>query len=384
MTTLHRIRAWADIDLAALQHNLQVVRQHNDTASVTAIVKANAYGHGVSEVARALGQGSRPVDRFGVATVDEAVELNALGLGRPILVLQGAARFEQLRFLVEAGIEFVIHSDYQLAMVQRLLREHPAARLPTVWVKLDTGMHRLGMVADEFHQVITALDALPQVRQVVAMSHLASADAPQEDAAVRQTTGQLERFLAASDPVCAEPGSLQVTRSLAASAGILAWPATHFDHLRPGIMLYGSSPFGHRTGPELGLRPVMTLKARLLAVKQVAAGGSIGYGATFTCEEPTRIGVVSIGYADGYPRSAPTGTPVLLATPQGYQRTRLVGRVSMDMITIDLNGFAGAEVGDEVILWGEGLPADEVARFAQTISYELFCRVTRRVAFHYT
>ncbi|MEZ5489012.1 MAG: alanine racemase [Gammaproteobacteria bacterium] len=383
MSSARPLRTWVDIDLQALRANLQQVREHNQSAGITAVIKSNAYGHGMEEVARVLTNPGSPLQRFAVATLDEAVALNALGLGRPILLLQGFTDEDQLRYLIEAGIEFVVHADYQLAILKRTVRNLSAHRPLTVWLKLDTGMHRLGLEAGEFRLAFTALQSIPQVGQVVLMSHLASADAPDDEVSMAHTHRQLDCFRSVCDGLDGGD-TLKVSRSLAASAGILAWPDTHFDHLRPGIMLYGGSPFGHRNGPRLGLRPVMTLRSRLIAVKQVPAGGSVGYGATYRCDVPTRMGVASIGYGDGYPRSAGNGTPVLVATPEGFRRTRLIGRVSMDMITIDLNGFDNTEVGDEVVLWGEGLSADEVAEFAGTISYELFCQVTRRVPYFYS
>lgn len=378
-----RRRAWADIKLQALQANLGVVRRFNQKAGITAVVKSNGYGHGMERTAQVLSRATVAVDRFAVATFDEAVALNMLGIGKPILLLQGIGDVEQARFAIESELELVIHADYQLAILKQVLRERQPGRPLTIWLKLDTGMHRLGLNNSEFLAGYAQLTALPQVGQVIVMSHLGCADNPEDTDAAACTDEQLVRFnsmlseletVDSGNPVC----------SLAASAGILAWPQTHFDHLRPGIMLYGGSPLSNVTGLELGLQPVMTLRARLIAVKQVPAGGSIGYGATYTCDKPTRIGVVSIGYGDGYPRSAPTGTPVLVRTGGEYRRSCLLGRVSMDMITIDLEGLGDADVGDEVVLWGESLSADEVARFAGTISYELFCQVTSRVPFYYT
>jgi len=386
VSTDHPHRAWADINLHALQANLAVVRKHNESATITAVIKSNAYGHGMEAVAHALSRtpatGGESVDRFAVATVDEAIALHMLGTGKPILVLQGFRDKEQARYLVETGLEFVLHADYQLAILKRVLRDRQATRPLTVWLKLDTGMHRLGFEPGVAGQIYQELSVLPQIDRIILLSHLACADAPEDPDAASRTRDQLQCF----NTVAASLKEFPIPPagfSLAASAGILAWPDTHFDHLRPGIMLYGGSPMADITGPELGLQPVMTLRARLLTIKQLAAGESIGYGATYTCDRPTRIGVVSIGYGDGYPRSAPTGTPVLVKTANGYQRSCILGRVSMDMITIDLGGFADSEVGDEVVLWGESLSADEVARFAGTISYELFCQVTGRVTYVY-
>ena len=371
-------RAWADVNLDALTANIRRIRQLNRQATINPVIKANAYGHGVEAVARVLSAEELDIRRLAVATIDEVISLNLLGTGKPILLLQGCSDETQLDYLVEAGVELVIHADYQLQLLKRALKKkRPPAPL-TVWLKVDTGMHRLGMTTAEAREAWRSLKKLPQVGQIILMSHLAWADEEADARAITITNKQLAAFTGLWNEL-SEESEKPPERSLAASAGILAWPTTHFEHLRPGIMLYGGSPFASKSGSELGLRPVMTLKARLIAVKQVKAGESIGYGATYTCDRDTRIGVVSVGYGDGYPRSAPTGTPVLVATPDGYRRSCLLGRVSMDMITLDLSGFGETEVGDEVVLWGEGLDADEVARFAGTLSYELFCRVTARV-----
>jgi alanine racemase len=260
------------------------------------------------------------------------------------------------------GIDPVIHSPYQLA----LMLANPNG-ITRVWLKANTGMNRLGLNAEAWHEALTALSAVPNLA-IVAMSHLACAD--ELDSPV--TLKQKSQF----DSLLADTGAIRKT--LAASGGILAWPQTHYDIVRPGIMLYGSSPFADRSAQSLGLLPVMTLKSRLIAINTLNAGDAVGYGGTFVADRPMRIGVVSIGYGDGYPRKAPTDTPVLVETPAGMQRTTLKGRVSMDMITIDVTDLQ-VEVGASVVLWGDGLPADEIAQHCATIAYELFCQVTARV-----
>lgn len=380
MNAARRQRAWADINLQALRANLEQVRVRNPHARIVPVIKSNAYGHGMEPVASALADAGTDVACLGVATMDEAVALGRLGSGRRVLLMQGFADLDQLCYLAEAGFEFVVHADYQVALLKRFLQDNPKARGVGIWLKLDTGMHRLGLGQDEMDQAFRYLCGNPAVGSLTVLSHLAWADEPENPKAIEFTRRQLDRFAG----VATRLRGGGVAFSLAASAGILAWPESHFDYLRPGIMLYGGSPLAGCTGPQLGLQPVMTLRARLMAIRTVGQGDSIGYGATFTCDHPMRIGVVSIGYGDGYPRSAPTGTPVLLKTRGGSRRARLVGRVSMDMITVDLAELPDAEVGDEVVLWGEGLPADEVARFAGTVSYELFCQVTRRVPFIYS
>jgi alanine racemase len=383
MTSYSEERAWAKIDLAALKSNLSRVRQLSPKAGITAVIKANAYGHGMTEVANALSAGQSSVDCFAVASLQEAVELNLLGTSQRILLLPGFCDAKELEFLVESGIEFVIHADYQLALFKAALLNNKVSKPVSVWLKLNTGMNRLGMTVDEFKQAFAFLRASKQISNLVIMSHLAAADAPRDADSKELTDNQLTCFQrVVSDLQVADDD--QVRMSLAASAGILAMPETHYHVVRPGIMLYGGSPLADKTGPELGLEPVMTLCSRLIAINEVPAGSTIGYGATYLCDRDTRVGVVSIGYGDGYPRAAPNGTPVLIKGQDGYRRSKLIGRVSMDMITIDLTDHSDAAVGDEVLLWGKDLPADDIAKLAGTISYELFCQITKRVHFVYS
>ena len=242
-------------------------------------------------------------------------------------------------------------------------------------------MNRLGFSSSDCVEAYQILQKFPEI-DLVLMSHLGCADELQDGAGREVTEAQINEFNQVRDQILQEDGKAIIC-SMAASAGILKAPETHYDYVRPGVMLYGASPLTVETGEELGLLPVMTLHSRLIAINQVGAGDSIGYGATYTCDRDTRVGVVSIGYADGYPRSAANGTAVLIQTPAGPMRTRLIGRASMDMITVDLTGMDDVQVGDEVVLWGTGLCADEVARAADTISYELFCKLTSRVDFEY-
>ncbi len=375
-------RAWATIDLDALQHNFRIARDCKPDARILAVVKANAYGHGLEPVSEALAPLMRVGDSFGVASVDEALRLRRLHRRIPILLLQGVASRIELEQALDAGINLVIHAPYQLEALARSLEElpesrHAALRPLQIWLKLDTGMHRLGMTAEAFLDVWRRLDAMDEVEDIVLMSHLARADELSSDSVDRQ----LERFHATLEAAPRQRVK-PVTVSLAASGGTLAWPWTRFDWLRPGIMLYGGSSIQAENGPDRGLRPVMTLRSRLIAINHVPAGESIGYGATYTCDHDRRVGVVSIGYGDGYPRHAPNGTPVLVSTPAGPVRTSMIGRVSMDMVTIDVTDIP-VDIGTEVILWGEGLPADEIARLCGTISYELFCQITGRVHYEY-
>jgi len=382
MKVEHSRRAWADISLQALKDNSAFVSRQAPGQSITAVVKANGYGHGMEQVARTLSDSSCSVECFAVATMDEVVALNTLVTGKRIVLLPGFKNLEELAYLAEAGVEFVIHADYQLAILKRFFLDKNPNRKISVWLKLNTGMNRLGMSEIAFRDAYEFLCTSGKIQRLVLMSHLACADASDNSMAATKTERQISLFESVKVKLAPSAGT-EVTASLAASAGIFNWPSSHYDNVRPGIMLYGGSPLQGKTGFSLGLQPVMTLRSSVIAINEAGSGETIGYGATYTCDSVTRIGVVGIGYADGYPRSAGTGTPVLVQTDGQYHRTRLLGRVSMDMITIDLTGLDNAEVGDEVVLWGQGLSADEVASHAETISYELFCRVSERVRFNY-
>ena len=348
------------IDLSALRHNLQLVRETAPASRVMAVIKANAYGHGVVPVAAAL-----DAEAFAVATLEEAVQLREAGCDRPVVVLQGCHDGEALSLAARLELQAVVHHPEQIAALESVSLPRPLR----VWLKLDTGMHRLGVAAEDFPELHRRLTALAQVQQPVnVMTHFANADARADPL----TETQIRRF---NTTVGRLPGE----RSLANSAGLLGWPASHADWVRPGIMLYGISPFDGVAPAELGLRPVMELRSRLLAVNHYRRGTAIGYGGRYRCEEDMPIGVVGIGYGDGYPRHAPDGTPVLV----NGRRVPLAGRVSMDMLTVDLRGQPEARAGDPVVLWGPDLPVDEIAGHAGTIGYELVCRLTRRVAFDY-
>ena len=354
MTRLARVL----IDPDALRHNLQRARAAAPGRRLLAVVKAGGYGHGMVAAARALAG----ADGFGVATVGEGLALREAGLSAPVLVLEGPAGPAEVEAAAAAGLAVVLHHEAQL----RWLEEARPPRPVPVWVKLDTGMHRLGFdpaMAPALAQRLAACAAAAP--PPVWMTHFANAD----DRDDPLTTEQIRRFAAAVDGL---PGA----RSLANSAGVLGWPGSHGDWVRPGIMLYGASPFAGATGPELELRPAMTFTSRLIAVHRRRRGEALGYGGEYVCPEDMPVGVVAAGYGDGYPRHAAAGTPVLV----GGRRVSLVGRVSMDMITVDLRAHPEARVGDPVVLWGEGLPVEEVARHAGTIAYELLCHAGARPA----
>jgi alanine racemase len=349
--------AFARLDAGALRHNLQQVRKHAPHARVMAVVKANGYGHGLAWVARTL---KDSVDAFGVASVEEGIQLREAGISEPVCLLEGFFSSDELPLLAKHRLAPAIHNENQLAT----LAQTPSSLKLSVWLKIDTGMHRLGFAPAAVPEIVKRLRACAAVAEVRLMSHFARADIPSDV----ETLAQLDGFRA-----CAN--ELGLESSLANSAGILAWPQSHFDWVRPGIMLYGASPLTQLSAAQIDLRPVMTLQTALIAVHARRKGDSIGYGGDWRCPEDMPVGVAAIGYGDGYPRHATAGAPVLV----NGQRVPLIGRVSMDMITLDLRAQPQAKIGDPVVLWGEGLPVEDVAKNAGTISYELLCRVAERV-----
>ena len=351
----------ARIDLQALSHNLSVARSAARNSRIMAVIKANAYGHGAVPVSRALAD----ADAFAVASVEEALQLRDAGIRQNIVLLEGVFEPAELELALLHQLQLVVHNGEQLRWLESL----PSTGSLRLWLKLNTGMNRLGFPVTEAAAVWRQLQCLPCVRPdgVRWMSHLACADERDSPA----TSRQLDCFVQTVQS--ADSGAAQ--RSLANSAALLTRSDTHFDWVRPGIMLYGASPMAAGDAGEFDLRPVMTLESRLIAVHQLQRGDAIGYGQTWTCPEAMPVGVVAIGYGDGYPRHAPSGTPLLV----NGKPAALVGRVSMDMLCVDLRGHPQASVGDAVILWGEGLPVELVAERAGTISYELLCGVSARV-----
>lgn len=351
--------AGAVIDLSAMRHNLQRVRVLAPHSRIMAVVKANAYGHGIQAAACALSG----ADAFAVACLDEALEIRRARLAHPVVLLEGVFAASELDEAARNGCEVVVHDLHQLAIIE----ESRLQKAVVVWLKVDSGMHRLGFPPAETRAIWQRLSAARAVHGPVRlMTHLACAD----DTTNPRTLAQLETFAVATAGMRAE-------RSIANSAGILAWADSHAQWVRPGIVLYGVSPFPGRRGAQEGLIPSMTMSSALIAVQIVQRGESVGYGADWVAPTDTRVGIAAIGYGDGYPRHAPSGTPVLV----NGRRASLVGRVAMDMVAIDLQGFAEVGVGDSVVLWGPELPVEEIARAAGTIPYELLCGVTQRVKF---
>ena len=340
----------------AIARNLGLARRRVPGAQVYAIIKANAYGHGIHRIAPAFAS----ADGLGILELDAACALRDRAYEGPLLLLEGFFRPEELPELIARKFTTALHCEEQL----RMLETTPLAGSIDIWLKINTGMNRLGFKPRDLRGVLARLQALDVVGRIGLMTHFASADEP------GGASEQLGAFRAAT-------AGLNLPSSLANSAAILGDTAVGGELLRPGIMIYGSSPSSTQSAAELGLVPAMELTAEIIAVQALEPGDRVGYGGSFQATAPMRVGVVACGYADGYPRHAPTGTPVLV----DGRRTRMVGRVSMDMITVDLSGLPGARVGSVVELWGRGLPVDEVARAAGTIAYELLCAVAPRVPF---
>jgi alanine racemase len=340
-----------------MQHNLSIAKARAPHARVWAVVKANAYGHGLE---RGM-HGFSAADGLGLIEVEGAVRLREMGWQKPILLLEGFFEPVDLPVLAANRLEATVHCIEQIEMLEKAALAAPL----DVHLKMNSGMNRLGFKSQDFRMAYQRLRAVKAVRNIAFVTHFANAD--DNSNPNLSTAEQVRRFTAATDGL---PG----TRSMSNSAGNLNYPELAADWVRPGIMLYGGTPGGKRAD-EFGLRPAMTLSSEIIGIQDIAAGDAVGYGSCFVATEPMKIGVIACGYADGYPRHAPNGTPIVV---DGV-RTRLVGRVSMDMITVDLTPVAGAHVGSAVTLWGAALPIDEVAHAAGTIGYELMCGLAQRV-----
>lgn len=350
----------AKISSVALKHNVQVIKQKAANSKVIAVVKANAYGHGIEFVSSAL---DHLVDCFGVARLSEALSLRSEGIIKPILLLEGFFSEKDLPVIAVNNIQTVIHNQEQLNELKK-------TKLPNkikVWLKIDTGMHRLGVELEQVEDFYQQLVNCPNVAEIGFVSHFSRADELMCD----YTELQLERFLQVTQGKLGE-------RSISASSGILFWPQAHLEWIRPGIIMYGISP--NNTPAEIyGLTPVMTLTSSLIAIRNHKKGEPVGYGGIWVSEKDTKIGVVAIGYGDGYPRDMPEGTPVYI----NGRKVPIVGRVSMDMLTVDLGTDSHDKVGDEVILWGKELPIEEIAAISGILSYELITKLTPRVLTEY-
>jgi alanine racemase len=365
----------ANLDLSALENNLQVARRAT-SARIMSVIKADGYGHGLMRAAEALAA----TDGYALLDIQDAVRLREAGYRQTILLLEGVFSAQELPVIAEYDLTCVIHSTWQIAM----LDAYPGNGMPRsgkldVWLKVNSGMNRLGFAPQQVAQAMDQLRRHRVVRDITLMTHFANAD---------EARGIAEPLALFND--VAAP--YRVARSMANSAALLRYPEAHGDWVRPGIMLYGASPFVDVSAQQLGLKPAMTLSSRIIATQELRAGDEVGYGALFRAEHAMRIGIVACGYADGYPRQSGRVEPEVPGThrptPCGYsgtpilvdgQRSKTLGRVSMDMLYVDLSALPQAEIGSRVVLWGAGLPIEEVAQAAGTVSYELMCALTERV-----
>lgn len=346
-----------------LLHNLHQIKAAAPSKTIIAMVKANAFGHGIRSTSLRL---ERHVDNLGVASIEEALVLRKIGIKKPITLMEGV--FEPDELLIAACQQFhvVFHDMTQLKWLNGLHLPLPL----TTWIKVDTGMGRLGFSINDIPHALSILKDSKFIQQPVGlMSHLSCADEPSHPLNIIQ----LDEFTKLAN-------SWQGPKSLANSAAIFAMPQSHFDVIRPGVCLYGVSPVKNKKASDFNLKPVMTLQTRLISVRKRETNSFVGYGGTYKCVEPMNIGVIAIGYGDGYLRSLPSHTPVLV----NDKKCHLVGRISMDMAAIDLRGCDNAKVGDPVILWGEGLPIEEITANSSTIANELMTSVQSRVTFHWT
>ena len=352
------------IDSAALRHNLGTLRAYAPGAKIMAVVKANAYGHGLVSTALALAD----ADSFAVARLEEGLALRGAGVRAPIVLLEGVFGAEQLAEAAHHRFELVVHDPLQL----KLLESYRGADRFVLWIKMDTGMNRLGFRPEAFAEAHARLNSLAvPALELRAMTHLARAD-ELDQSMTRDQVATFDRTLAAAGLAT---GPNRITTSIGNSAGTLGWPAAHGDWVRPGLALYGVSPFGDETAYSHGLKPVMTLETTVLTVRDVKRGETVGYAGAWRAERDSTIAILAAGYGDGLPRHLANGTPVLI----GESRYDLVGRVSMDMIAVDVTGATRITTGMKAVVWGEGLPVEEIAVHAGTIPYELLCGVSQRV-----
>jgi alanine racemase len=346
------------IDISALRHNLAQVKKLAPNSRVLAMVKSNAYGHGIDRIALALPD----ADALGVASLEEGLQLRQAGVKNPICLMEGLFSVQELALADEYDFTLIVHQTSQVEMLEKYFKVNNPF---SVWLKIDTGMHRLGFQPSEAPAAYARLQRCASVKKPLGlMTHFAAADSTEHG----HTLQQIELFATVT-------ANMEGPRSLSNSAAIIAWPSAHADWVRPGILLYGASPIGGRRGVEHNLRPVMKLSSELIAIHRLAKDERVGYGGVWSCPEDMVVGVVAIGYGDGYPWHVKSGAPILV----NGRPCPLVGRVAMDMLTVDLRTQPEAKIGDPVMLWGPGLPVEVVAEYSETTAYELLTRITQRV-----
>ncbi|WP_221765453.1 alanine racemase [Methyloradius palustris] len=346
----------ATIHLDALRHNLAIVKKIAPKSNVMAVVKANAYGHGLLRVAKGLAE----TDGFAVLGINEAISLREAGYKQTIMLLEGVFEADELELAAQWALSIVVHNEQQMAILENVVLSQPIE----IFLKMNTGMNRLGFRPQVYATQIQRLSKLANVKNIVMMTHFAAAD---EDSGISEA---LAKFHEATQ-------TFSYQTSVANSAALLRYPESHTDWVRPGIMLYGATPVSGQAATSFGLKPAMQLTTEIIAVQTLQAGESVGYGHTFTAKELTRVGIVACGYADGYPRHAPSGTPIAI----NGKVTKTLGRVSMDMLFADISDILEADVGSAVELWGAQVTVDAVAEASGTVGYELLCAVAPRVPF---
>ena len=347
------------IDIKALEHNFSRIKELVHNSKIMAIIKADAYGHGIVRVAKTL----HDADAFGVACLEEAEQLRIASITTPIILLEGPYKPNDLSLIIKLNLEVVIHNEYQLELLEKSKIDGSIK----VWLKIDTGMHRLGFSVDKAEEMLRRLMLCRNINSTpILMSHLATAN--EKNHAL--TYQQLDTFREISKIT-------KIEKTIANSAAVINFPDVHFDWVRPGLMLYGVSPLINSCGHDHGLKSVMTLESEIISIQYLSKGEPVGYGATWRCPENMPVGIIAAGYGDGFPRHAKSGTPILV----NNIRCPLIGRASMDMLTIDLRNQSNAKIGDRVVLWGGSLPIEEIALHAETIPYELLCGVHKRLQF---
>ncbi len=348
------------LDFNALKHNLSIAKQSAPNSHIMAAIKANAYGHGLIPCAQALQQ----ADAFAVARICEGLELRQAGFQHPIVILEGANNTAEIQTALEQHFILVLHHISQLSLIKKIKKPLK------IWIKIDTGMHRIGFLPDQIHSILAPILNHPYLQLQGLLTHLANADNPNDP----KTAQQIQQIQTIFKRVQNQTPQ-KLVLSIANSAGILAWKASHQTWNRPGIMLYGASPIINTTADTFNLKPVMTFKSRIIAIQNYQKGDTIGYSGCYCCPKKMRVGVIAVGYGDGYPRHAKNGTPILIHK----KKCQLLGRVSMDMISVDLTSIPQAKIGDRAILWGKELAIEEIATQCDSISYALFCGISERV-----
>jgi len=341
------------IDVNAFLHNLAVAKAYAGGAVVMSVVKANAYGHGIHNLLPAL----RQTEAIGVSCLEEALELRELGCKQPIMLMEGFFYADELELIAKHDLQMVVHQPQQIEMLKKNVLTKPVY----AWLKINTGMNRIGFAPEQVSKLIETLQNLESIQKPIGlMTHFSDADVLENP----KTLKQLNNFTAVA-------GNHKGLKTAANSAALMSYSESHFDWVRPGIMLYGISPFEDKLGIDFNLKPVMTLSSELIAVNQCKKDETVGYGSNWIAAEDMPIGIVAMGYGDGYPRHAKNGTPVLV----NGVKVPLIGRVSMDMLAVDLRTCPKAKVGDEVVLWGENLPVEKIALMSDTIAYELLTSI---------